>query len=63
MSHFIVAITNQVERTKSVSLRNNEQQNLRQAQLKNWKGIFLVQKGWSHKRGSTVLNLYVSTFI
>ena len=31
MSYFIVAMTNQVERTKCVSLRNNEQQNLRQA--------------------------------
>ena len=31
MSRFIVAMTNQVERSKYVSLRNNEQQNLRQA--------------------------------
>ena len=38
MSRLIVAMTNQVEHTKlnckCVSLRNNEQQNLRQAQLK-----------------------------
>ena len=31
MSSFIVAMTNQFERTKCVSLRNNEQQNQRQA--------------------------------
>ena len=31
MSRFIVAMTNQVERTWCVALRNNEQQNLRQA--------------------------------
>ena len=31
MSRFIVAMTNQVERTKCVSLRNNEKQNQRQA--------------------------------
>ena len=31
MSHFIVEMTNQVERTNCVSLRNNEQQNQRQA--------------------------------
>ena len=31
MSRFIVAMTNQVERIKCVSLRNNEQQNQRQA--------------------------------
>ena len=34
MSRFIVAMTNQVERTQRVSLRNNEQQNQRQAYLK-----------------------------
>ena len=34
MSLFIVAMTNQVERNKCVSLRNNEQQNQRQAKLK-----------------------------
>ena len=34
MSRFIVAMTNQVECIKCVSLRNNEQQNQRQALLK-----------------------------
>ena len=31
MSRFIIAMTNQVEHTKCISLRNNEQQNQRQA--------------------------------
>ena len=31
MSHYIVTMTNQVERTKCVLKRNNEQQNLHQA--------------------------------
>ena len=30
MSHYIVAMTNKIERTKCVSLHNNEQQNQRQ---------------------------------
>ena len=31
MSHYINAMTNKVERAKCVSLRNNEQENQRQA--------------------------------
>ena len=54
MSHFIVEMTNKVGRTKCVSLRNNEQQNKRQAQLKMFqKPIY----DWAHRKCARPIRL------